>query len=276
MNYRHIYHAGNFADVIKHIVLLALINSLKHKEKPFCVLDTHAGIGLYPLQSRETQKTQEYQNGVARLFFNSDKSIPILVAKYLKIIQQFNRGNELNFYPGSPLITLALLREHDRLIACELHKEDVSILKQHTNEYESVAIHHMNGYHAMKAFLPPAESRGLVLIDPPFENESEFEDIIEHLKLALKHWRGGIYTIWYPIKDKRMVNRFYSELKSLSHPQLIIEFTLKNLEKETGLNSCGLVIINPPWKIQELLSDELLPYLATKLDAKYSIQHENL
>jgi len=275
MNYRHIYHAGNFADVVKHAILLTLLDALKRKEKPFCVLDSHAGIGLYDLNSTETQKKQEYQHGIARLFSSSNRSTPTIIMNYLEIIRHFNINDNLEFYPGSPLICASTLRTDDRLIACELHEDDVKTLTKQMYPYEQASTHFMNGYHAMKAFLPPTEARGLVLIDPPFEKTSEFDDIIESLRLALKHWRGGVYAIWYPIKDKGIVNRFYSDLKALSFPTLTVEFSLKNMEDVSNLISCGFVILNPPWKIQESLSSEILPYLANTLDASHTITYEN-
>lgn len=275
MNYRHIYHAGAFSDVVKHCVLLTLIDALKRKDKPFCVLDTHAGIGCYSLHSTETQKTREYQNGIQQLI-SASEPMPAIINEYLAIVRKLNAANQLTIYPGSPWLALEALRPDDRLIACELHDDDVITLKEYLDHSDQIAIHHMNGYHAMKAFLPPIEARGLVLIDPPFELTSEFDDILDHLELALKHWRGGVYAIWYPIKDRYDVNNFYRGLRALNFPHLLIEFSLTAIETETGLQSCGIAIINPPWKTQETLSDEVLPYLANALHAQWSIHSENL
>ncbi len=274
MNYRHIYHAGNFADVFKHIVLLALIEALKSKPKSFCLLDTHAGLGLYSLQSVEAQKKQEYQWGIHKLL-NTHEPMSPLIQQYLSYIKYYNAKDELKFYPGSSLLALHAMREIDRLIACELHPEDAHLLKQHLNSYPNAAVHHMNGYYAMKAFIPPKEARGLVFIDPPFENTTEFEEVIEYLTLALKYWRNGIYAIWYPIKDKFKVNHFYHELACLGVPMHRIEFSLLAREDMTGMARCGMVIINMPWQAPELLSTEILPILSAALQATYVIKSEN-
>lgn len=275
MNYRHLYHAGNFADVVKHCVLLALLEALKRKPKPFCVLDTHAGIGEYHLLSEETQKKQEYQTGISKLLIKTTETIPELITQYLAIVQQHNVVNKLAYYPGSPLVIASAIREEDRLIANELHPDDAETLKVVLNAYRNADAHHINGYHAMKAFLPPKENRGLVLIDPPFENTTEYDDIIAAMKPALKHWRGGTYAIWYPIKNRSKVKNFYKDLISLNFPLMLIEFTLKNIENESALNSFGLAIINPPWLLPELLTNEILPYLATALECDWSVRTEN-
>ena len=271
MNYRHIYHAGNFADVIKHCIVLSIIEALKRKSTPFCVLDTHAGIGLYSLYSPEAQKKREYQQGTAKLFSTQMSSdTPDIMKQYLAILHQMNPNNNLNFYPGSPLLILKSIRHFDRLIASELHEEDVYTLKQATLSYENSVIHSMNGYHAMKAFLPPKEARGVVLIDPPFEKTTEFSDIIKHLKLALKSWRGGVYAIWYPLKENDAVKMFYSELKSLGFPVHIVETTLQHSTNPSGLNACGVAIINAPWQLPELLTDTLLPFLSQVLGIHFT------
>ena len=262
MNYRHIYHAGNFADVVKHCVLLGLIDSLKQKPKPFCVLDTHGGIGWYDLTSDATQKTQEYQMGVTLLLDAPAQQTPPLVQDYLDIVKRYN-GKDLTCYPGSPLIAAEALRDDDELIVCELHPEDYQTLKANLDQTECAKVHHMNGYHGMKAFLPPAQARGLALIDPPFEKTTEFDDISLALNKALKHWRNGIYSIWYPIKNKRAVNK-----AALDFPLLTIEFTKKNYNNEIGLASFGMAIINPPWKLDSLLKPTL-DYLAQILNCTW-------
>jgi 23S rRNA (adenine2030-N6)-methyltransferase len=275
MNYRHLYHAGNFADVLKHLVLLALIDALKRKDKPFCVLDTHAGLCRYSLQSSEAQKKQEYQRGIDKLFKCCD-TMPALIQQYLSSVQQYNLPGKLEHYPGSSLFARLAMREGDRLIACELHPEDVKTLKNDLNIYADTIVHHMNGYHAMKAFLPPKEARGLVLIDPPFEETNEFEEVMTHLTLALKHWRNGVYAIWYPIKDRFKVNNFYHELSCLNFPMHRIEFSLLSNENTPGMRSCGIVIINTPWQVPELLKTEILPALEMALEAKWSLNSENI
>src|SRR3990167_11107619 len=161
MNYRHLYHAGNFADALKHSILVILLQALQRKETPFCFLDTHAGIGLYELQSEQTQKKQEYENGIAKLFSFEKNSLPQPLQDYLSIVKKYNAGNDLQFYPGSPFIAESLLREQDHLILCELHKEDYHTLKDNFSGAKNVAAHHTDGYLGMKAFLPPKQKRGL-------------------------------------------------------------------------------------------------------------------
>lgn len=268
MNYRHIYHAGNFADVFKHCVLLLLIESLLHKDKPFCYVDTHAGIGIYDLQSEFAQKTLEYSLGVAHILDCAAQDIPPELAPYLAAIKQLNfpfvtmplNGSNLRFYPGSPYLVRSLLRAHDRMILTELHKEDVLQLKQVFARDKQVAVHHCDGYQGLKAFLPPRERRGLVLIDPAFEQKNEFELILAALQTALSRWQSGIYAIWYPITDFALVSNFRRFLRKMSVPVLICEMTIN---KQTALKEfvgCGFAIINPPWQLDKKLQ-RVLPWL---------------
>lgn len=265
MNYRHIYHAGNFADVLKHTLLVCLLNALKKKPTPFCFLDTHAGIGLYPLQSTETQKQQEYQQGISTFYGQTVKHA--ILKQFLELITACN-SNELNYYPGSPWIAEKVCRAQDRLIFCELHPADYHALK--SNLKTTKHIHMTNGYQAAKAFIPPAEKRGLVLIDPPFESTTEFTDIINTLTHFKKHWRMGMTMVWYPIKWAHPIDRFYSSIKKLEIPHLIVEITL-NAPKNNGMQSCGVLIINPPWKMKEDLH-LLMPELCSHLDAVWRLK----
>src|SRR3990167_5944094 len=226
MNYRHCYHAGNFADVIKHAVLLVLLQSLQRKETPFCFLDTHAGIGLYELQSEQAQKKQEYENGVAKLFTQNRNSLPQPIQDYLSIVQKYNTEETLHFYPGSPIVAEELLRPQDQMILCELHKEDNLTLKENFSGAQNISAHYMDGYLGMKAFLPPKQKRGLVLIDPPFEITNEFECIFHAIKRALKHWRSGHFMVWYPIKNPSALQLFYDDVESLEVENLKIHFSL--------------------------------------------------
>lgn len=269
MNYRHLYHAGNFADVIKHIMLIVLLNTLKQKITPFCLIDTHAGIGLYPLDSTETQKQKEYKTGIEKLFFNDNENIPECITNYLSIIKKFNISNKLHYYPGSPLIAAEILRENDQLILSELHNEDVKTLKKNMVHYQNVAIHHLDAYLSMKAFIPPKQKRGLVLIDPPFEHKNEFELIYNALQRALKHWNFGHFLIWFPIKNHKTVDQFLKKIKLLQKPALVLHCSLAEIEKK--LSACGLIFINPPFQIKELLQNTVLPYLQNALQIQFQI-----
>ncbi|MDP1575010.1 MAG: 23S rRNA (adenine(2030)-N(6))-methyltransferase RlmJ [Coxiellaceae bacterium] len=270
MNYRHLYHAGNFADVVKHVILIALFNHFKEKEPAFCCLDTHAGIGLYELNSIETQKKKEYETGILKLFFAEKKSIPSEIQDYISMIEKLNGKGKFSFYPGSPWIAKSLMRDQDKLILCELHTEDYQTLKDNFRGEKNIAIHHQDAYLGMKAFLPPKEKRGLVLIDPPFEMTNEFECIENALKTALKHWKSGCFMVWYPIKENAPAQHFLKNISALSPDYLAYHFSIDPMEAKTALSRCGILIINPPWKLSEKLETSVLPYLTKQLQATWS------
>lgn len=255
MNYRHAYHAGNFADVFKHAVLILLIEKLKEKETPFCILDTHAGAGMYDLESAEARKSGESAGGVRKILQNC----PPALSTYGFVARKF-----FPRYPGSPRIARELMRERDRLIACELHKIEAASLKNEFSRDSLTAVHNMDGYQALKAFLPPPENRGIVLIDPPFERGDEFELLAEALKTAAKRWRNGIFAAWYPMKDAMKVNKFLKEISSLPG---FSEHSF-SLSGKTGLGACGIAVINTPWRIPSAikkLTHELEKALETAL-----------
>lgn len=251
MNYRHIYHAGNFADVFRHLLQILLLQSLLKKDKPIFYLDTHAGIGQYDLQSVESQKSLEFVGGVETLIqYCQNHSNPAAIECYLKLVQQLNSGNALRFYPGSPWIAQALLRPSDRLVLTELHLEDVETLRRNFQSDRRILVRHTDGYQALKAFLPPKEKRGLVLIDPPFEQKNEFEEIIEGLAQALQRWATGIYAIWYPIKNLADIATFEQSLK-FKFQSDILNISFQLVAPTTALRGCGMIIINPPWQFAE-------------------------
>lgn len=264
MNYRHSYHAGNFADVVKHIILTALISSLSRKETPFCYIDTHAGTGYYDLFSDFAAKNKEFMGGIEKII--SQEAPPPLVKHYLDCVHKINnqlthsKFASLHYYPGSPMIARYLIRSHDRVVACELQPQEYQSLKNAFAGDKQVAIHHMDGFLGLKAFLPPKEKRGLVLIDPPYEDPDEFNRIVHSLPAALKRWETGIYAIWYPIKEKSQVEHFYRTIKqNIHHPVFIIELTIYPYLPH-HLNGCGIAIINPPWQFDQTIND-ILPWL---------------
>lgn len=264
MNYRHVFHAGNYSDVVKHVVLTGLISSLAKKDAPFCYIDTHAGVGYYDLYSDSAKKTKEFENGIEKII--QCPNPPHLVKQYLDCVHIINNQlskssySSLRYYPGSPLIARHLARAHERMIACELHPEDYQALKNTFANDKRVAIHHMDGFLGLKAFLPPAERRGLVLIDPPYENPDEFTRIAHALPGALKRWEMGIYAIWYPIKEKAQVARFYRAMREATEkPIYAIELTIYP-DLPNHLNGCGIAIINPPWQFDITMNDTL-PWL---------------
>lgn len=264
MNYRHSYHAGNFADVIKHVTLIALINAMQRKELPFCYIDTHAGPGYYDLFSEFAKKKKEYERGIERVIQHPNP--PSLIKRYLHCVHDINnhysaaKFASLHYYPGSPLIARHFMRPKDKMIACELQPDEYQSLKHTFLGDKQVAVHHTDGFLGLKAFLPPAENRGLVLIDPPYENPDEFDRIAHTLPIAIKRFRSGIYAIWYPIKEKLKVERFYRTLKTqLPLPIFAIELNIYP-DLPSHLNGSGVVVINPPWQLDNTIN-EVLPWL---------------
>ena len=250
MNYRHAYHAGNFADVMKHALLTALIQRLKSKDKPFCVIDTHAGDGLYALDGRETQTRKEYEDGILRVL---DSPAPAL-KPYLELVRQhrlFPGSHSLGHYPGSPWIARGLLRPQDKLMVCDIHPDCISQLKQLFHGDDQVAVHALDGYQACKALLPPTPRRGLLLMDPPFEQVDEFGAMLRGLKEAERRWNTGIFALWYPIKQRTPVRAFHRALQEAGFDDVLAaELFIKPLDN-FSLSGCGLVIINAPWQFDQ-------------------------
>lgn len=256
MNYRHAYHAGNFADVVKHVVLSRLVEYLKQKDKAFRVIDTHAGIGRYDLSSTEAQKTGEWQGGIGRLIDAPlDAKAAALLAPYLDVVRSLNpQGGPdggLKKYPGSPLIARQLMRKQDRLSAVELHQDDAAKLKAlFAGDFQTRVIE-LDGWLVLGAHLPPKEKRGLVLIDPPFEEQGEFGRLVDGLQKAHKRWPGGIYALWYPVKDRKAVIAFRKALKQSGIPKLLdIDFEIKPASTEPSLDGSGMVVVNPPFTLE--------------------------
>jgi 23S rRNA (adenine2030-N6)-methyltransferase len=279
MNYRHAYHAGNFADVIKHIVLINLISAMHKKDKSFCYIDTHAGAGCYDLFADSPNKTKEYEGGIEKII-RADHP-PALIKQYLDCIHGINNkltGSKyasLRYYPGSPLIARAFARAHDRLIACELQPQEYEKLRTTFLGDKQVAVHHTDGFLGLKAFLPPPERRGLILIDPPYENPDEFTRIAQSLPAALKRFETGVYAIWYPIKEHNQVERFYRSLESrIEKPITVIELTIYP-DLPHHLNGCGMAVINPPFQFTET-TKEILPWVWQALAVNGAGMHKVL
>ena len=271
MNYRHAYHAGNFADVLKHAVLARVIEYLGRKEAPFRVIDTHAGAGRYALTSPEAGKTGEWQNGIARLIGPGAKPLPAGVAAllrpYLDAVRADNAGPGLDTYPGSPCLALRLMRPQDALIANELHPEDTLHLKAALGRDPRAKVMALDGWVALKALLPPKERRGLVLIDPPFEEPGELERMAAGLAQALQRFATGTYLAWYPIKDPQPIRRFHMQLARLRAPNMLrVELLIQRPDHADRLNGCGLVVVNPPYTLERELA-VVLPELRRRLAA---------
>lgn len=253
MNYRHAFHAGNFADVHKHVVLLALLEHLHKKPAPFFVLDTHAGRGEYDLQSPEAQRGGEWQGGIKRIR-SAHASVSPLLARYLHTV-----GLTGNTYPGSPLIAVAMLREIDRAVFVEKHPEEALTLTRALGRRRRTSVLTGDGYDALKAHLPPKENRGLVLIDPPYESDTEFADVATAAQSSHKRWPTGIYAVWYPIKPGNAEQRLYRALKESGLRKVMIAtLNIRPSDSPLGLNGSGMVIVNPPWQFDNSMR-EVLP-----------------
>jgi 23S rRNA (adenine2030-N6)-methyltransferase len=252
VNYRHGYHAGNFADVLKHAALTRILLHLREKETPFRVIDTHAGAGLYDLTGEQAGKTGEWRGGIGRLWERPPGGEPgRLLAPYLDMVRAENLDGRLGFYPGSPLIVRSLCRTDDQMIFCELHPEERNSLRKHAKNDRRVKISELDGWTALKAFLPPPERRGLVLIDPPFEQEGEFERMEEGLVEAHRRFANGVYLLWYPVKNITEARDLTKRLQRLAIPKILqIEFHIEKPRADGPLNGCGLLAVNPPWKFE--------------------------
>jgi len=249
MNYRHAYHAGNFADCVKHAVLIWLLQAMARKTTPFCVLDTHAGAGQYDLAADQAQRTGEAQAGILRLL----EDTPPPLAAYVDLVRL------LGLYPGSPAIIRAFLRPGDRAIACELHAEDQADLRRFLGRDARIAVHLRDGYGAINAFLPPAERRGLTLIDPPYEAADEFERVTSALFAARARFAGGVVAAWYPIKHRAPVRAFHTALRAGGlRDAVALEFLLREPLDPARLNGCGIILVNPPYRFEA----ELPPILS--------------
>lgn len=256
MNYRHAFHAGNGPDVFKHIVLTLVLRALHRKETPFCVIDTHAGRGKYALK-----EGGEHEQGIGLLW--PERAQWPAFADYLSVVAKFNK-DRLKCYPGSPFIIREFLRPQDRAVFLELHPEEHAALAALLGPTKGVQTRHLDAWQGLKAFIPPKENRGLVLIDPPFEKTSEFADIEAALRTATKRWRNGIYMIWYPHKAGHPIARLHRTVAALGLPALAIELTTLPTDVPYRLNGSGIALINPPWQLKETLERELPP-LAQRL-----------
>lgn len=269
MNYRHAYHAGNFADVLKHVVLALVIAHLKRKPAPFRIVDTHAGSGLYTLDSEEAAKTAEWEGGIGRLLGAGAAPLPApvatLLAPYLDAVLAENDGPDLRLYPGSPLIARRLMRAIDTLVANELHPEEHARLKAVVGRDRRVKVLALDGWLALKAQLPPKERRGLVLVDPPFEEERELERMAAGLAEGLHRFATGVYVAWYPVKDPKPVAHFHRAVAAVAGPKLLrAEVMLRRPVNPERLNGCGLVVANPPHTLHADLAI-LLPEIARRV-----------
>lgn len=275
MNYRHHFHAGNFADVMKHALLVRLLRGLQKKEKGFLYLDTHAGRGRYDLSAAATgdslARKPEWPDGIGRLWSGGDSTaMPSGVGEYLALVRQFDRdaGNlegALRFYPGSPWIARLLARPVDRLALCEKHPAECGALRAEFARTAGVSVQELDGYVALRAMLPPPERRALVLIDPPFEAQGEFAGIGSALRQGLERLPGGVFAVWYPLTGRARVDEFFAAVQSLRPPPTVAcELTIAGDRAPMKMKGCGLVVINPPWQFDREAAP-ILTFLAEAL-----------
>jgi 23S rRNA (adenine2030-N6)-methyltransferase len=261
--YRHLFHAGNFADVFKHALLGRLLRSLAEKEKPYFYLDTHAGLGRYDLRHAWAEKAREYANGIQRILDRPD--LPKGLSGYLDAVRVENPDGGLRFYPGSPRIARGLIRPGDRIVLAELNKRDCAELEALFAGDRQVQVRCMDGYQALKAHLPPKERRGLVLLDSSFDRAGEFARIVEALCDAYRRWPTGIYAIWYPLMESGAMRRFERDLVATGIRRLLqLELTVAPDSGAATMRGCGMLVVNPPWKLDGA-ARPLLAWLAEAL-----------
>ena len=256
LSYQHGYHAGNFADVIKHLALTQLLAYLKLKDKPMFYLETHAGKGQYDLKNKQSEKTGEYKQGI-KLIWPDKNKLPPVFHLYMKTITELNNSDSLRHYPGSPALAIRILRSPDRLYFCELHPAEYEALNEMSHFNKKVYLSNTDGILSLKALLPPPEKRGLVFIDPSFELKDEYKQIPAAIKQAFCRFPSGVFCLWYPVVNRRLTEKLIRGMKEIpTENALRIEFNLTLAPKE-GLTGCGLWIINPPFTFAEEIKSAL-------------------
>ena len=263
LSYRHAFHAGNFADVLKHIVLLEVLDYLAQKEKPFCVIDTHAGAGKYALDSDYALKTREFDTGIAQLWQRDD--LPPSVANYVNLQKRFNANAQFKHYAGSPLLIKQLLRAKDKLHLFELHSTEVGLLKTTMKNDKRVQIEHTDGLKNSLALLPPIERRGLVLIDPSYEMKSDYANVVKTLIQMHKRFATGTYALWYPVIDRARNQTLESTLQKSGITNIqLFELGIVADNSVRGMTASGMIVINAPWNLVTTMQT-VLPWLTETL-----------
>ena len=263
LSYRHSFHAGNFADVLKHIVLIKILEHLRKKNKPFCCIDTHAGPGEYQFNSDYALKNKEFENGITRLWQRDD--LPDNVASYVNIIKNFNPNDALSRYPGSPLIIRHFLRNHDRLFLHELHSTEIDVLSSVIGHDRRIKVAHSDGLKSAIGLLPPVQHRGMVLIDPSYEIKSDYQLVVDTLINMHKRFPIGTYALWYPVVDRNRNQHLEKAIitSNLKNVQLF-ELGIAADTQEHGMTASGMIVVNPPWTLASEMQ-QTLPWLANRL-----------
>ena len=265
MNYRHAFHAGNFADVMKHVLLVRVLGHLLKKPAPFRAIDTHAGIGFYDLAGEEAERTGEWRDGVGRLEPPFTPEVEALLEPYRTLLAEVQARHGAGVYPGSPLIIREMLRRGDRGVFVELHPADGARLGERFNSVPNIKVLQLDGWTALHALIPPREKRGLVLIDPPYESRGELDRLASELCRAMAKWPTGVFMAWYPIKSPSEADRAAAALaKASPRPLLRLELLIEEPDDPARLNGSGLFVANPPWTLAEE-AGIVLPALAERL-----------
>lgn len=265
LSYRHAFHAGNHADVLKHFIEVQLLRYLAQKDKPFWYIDTHAGAGCYSLDSGYATQNAEYESGIARLWDRDD--MPAALADYVALVKSINPDGQMKLYPGSPLVAQELLREGDRMRLFELHPSDSELLQQNFAGYGArVLMQTADGFGALKALLPPPPRRALVLIDPPYEDKQDYQRVVSALKEGLKRFSSGVYAVWYPQLQRSDARQLPEQLKKLPVKSwLNVALSVQGPSEDGfGMYGSGMFVLNPPWNLHAVLQD-VMPYLVKHL-----------
>jgi 23S rRNA (adenine2030-N6)-methyltransferase len=277
LSYRHAFHAGNHADVLKHFVEVSVLDYLLGKDKPLCYIDTHAGPGMYDLTAGYAAQNEEFNSGIARLW--QEPSLPAPLQRYVDCVRALNPDGSLGVYPGSPALARQLLRGSDRLSLFELHPSDFGLLQQWAHGDRRIQLQQRNGFEGLIAALPPRERRGLVLIDPPYEVKQDYQLIVSTLNNALKRFATGVYMIWYPLLARDDVARMTRAVRALSQLRWLNAELNVSAVTEKGMYGSGVFVVNPPWPLQAQLQ-ECLPVLASVLGTDagkgFTLQHNGI
>lgn len=268
LSYRHGFHAGNFADVLKHTVLVHMLEYMIQKDKPLRIIDTHAGAGVYKLNGPQAQKNREFDNGISQLW--ASKEQPAAIARLMALVRTMNDGGQLQLYPGSPLIAQTLMRSIDRLYLHELHPSDFQFLRDCMRDDRRTKVEREDGFASLQALLPPPDRRALVLIDPSYEVKNDYQHVIKQLLQAHKRFPTGTYAIWYPVVLRQRIDEMELALKKSGIKNIqLMEFGLQADNPEYGMTSSGMIVINPPWTLWGAM-EEALPWLVDTLGDKDS------
>lgn len=267
LSYQHSYHAGNFADVHKHLILSRLLEALQRKDKPFCYFETHAGRGRYNLTEAEAQKTAEYRQGIGRLW--EQAQIPDLARPYLAAIQELNPHAPLRYYPGSPAVAHRWLRDQDRMQLMELHPQEVQPLRELFRGDRRVGVHQRDGFEGVLALTPPPEKRGLVLIDPSYELKEDYRQLPQWVDKLFQRWSSAVCAIWYPLLPQGRHQLLLRGLEQSGLRKILVAELEVSAPGETGMYGSGMAVVNAPWQLDQEL-EQLMPWLAAELgqDAK--------